>query len=264
MGIAPLVPGVPDSTATTDQVTQFAFLFHLSSLIGAPFGGFISDRVGRKPVMVAAAFLFCCGAIWQSVAGLVAPHFAWQSVILGRVLGGIGNGFILTLSPVYASELAPPQTRGKVVTCFQLSITLGILLMAIFNKGIEDVSWGWRLGIALQAIPCVAVIILCMTVLPESPRFLLKKHRDDEAEVALLRLAKGTPHADKAVANELAEIRAEVANEEAAGSANVKDLFRRDGLPAFLCAFFVAFSQNITGVVREPFSLSLDSRSLGL
>ncbi|GBG23922.1 Solute carrier family 2, facilitated glucose transporter member 2 [Hondaea fermentalgiana] len=248
MGIPVLEPGQKDSDETTNQISQFTYIFHIATLVGAPFAGYITDRLGRKLVINLAAAIFLAGSIWQVLAGLISPDFAWESVILGRAVGGIGNGFILTMAPVYTAELAPAEWRGKSITFFQLAITIGIFVMAIYNERMEDVEWGWRLGIALQCIPCALIILLTVSVLPESPRWLIKMGRHDEAETALRKLAAGTPEADKAVSYEMNQIRAEVDAEESVGQGTFGELFQRENLPSLLCGAGVAFSQNVTGV----------------
>lgn len=248
MGIPVLESGQKDSEETTNQIAQFTYIFHIATLVGAPFAGYITDRLGRKPVIIIAATIFLLGSLWQALAGLVKQSFAWESIIIGRAIGGIGNGFILTMAPVYTAELAPAQWRGKSITFFQLAITVGIFVMAIFNERMEEVVWGWRLGIALQCIPCALIILLTVTVLPESPRWLIKMGRAPEAEDALQRLAHGSENADKAVSYEMAQIRNEVETEEQVGQGSFGELFQRENLPSFLCGAGVAFSQNVTGV----------------
>lgn len=247
MDIPILQSGQKDSDSTTAQINQFTYIFHLGCLVGAPFAGFISDRIGRKPVIIIAATIFMLGSLWQSLAGLVSTSFAWKSIILGRAFGGVGLGFMLTMAPVYTAELAPANWRGKAITIFQLSITIGIFVMAIYNN-FMSASWGWRLGIALQIIPCILTIIMTLTIFPESPRYLVKVKKYDEAEAALRHLAAGTPDADKVVSFEMQQIKEEVSLEEAAGEGNFWELFQGENLVSVLCAAGVAFSQNVTGV----------------
>mmetsp|Transcript_6519 Transcript_6519/g.13189 ORF Transcript_6519/g.13189 Transcript_6519/m.13189 type:complete len:595 (-) Transcript_6519:321-2105(-) len=248
MEIPVLQSGEKDSEETTNQISMFTYIFHLGTFIGAPFAGFISDRVGRKPVILIAVTIFVGGSIWQTLAGLISRDFAWNSIIIGRAIGGIGLGFVLTMAPVYAAELAPSEWRGKSIICFQLAVTIGIFVMAIYNDRMEDVEWGWRLGIALQCIPGVLIFILTITVLPESPRWLIKVGRHEQAEQALRRLAVGTPDADNIVSFEIEQIRAEVAEEEAEGQGSFRELFVRENLPCLLCGGMIAFSQNISGI----------------
>lgn len=248
MGIPPLVAGQQDSVATANQISMFPVLFHIFTLLGAPFAGFIADRVGRKPVILVASTLFALGALWQAMAGLVSPSFAWSSVLLGRSLGGVGNGFVLTIMPVYSAELAPASLRGKVITVLQLNITLGIFLMALINSALDTQEWGWRVAMAVQIVPCVFVIVSTLLALPESPRYLVNAGRSDEARAALALLARGTPNADEVVAAELGAIEEEVEAEKAVGQGGFAELLKGTALPAFMCGCMIAASQNITGV----------------
>jgi len=248
MGIPELVPNQPDDPATVDQLSMFAVLFHVFSLVGAPFAGQLSDKFGRKPIIIWASILFTAGAIWQTFAGMISPSFGWTSIILGRCLGGVGNGFILTIMPVYAAELSPSKYRGYAITLFQFFITVGIFLMAVINKGLVNISWGWRLGFAVQCFPCVVIIGLTICVLPESPKYLIKRGNIEDARRALMLLGRGTAELEKVVDFEIRSAEEELAKLEQAGQGSFKDLFHGTVFPAFLCGFMVAFSQNVTGV----------------
>lgn len=247
MGIPVLQTGQKDSEETTKQINQFTYVFHASCLVGAPFAGALSDRYGRKPILIAASTIFMIGAFWQSVAGLISTSFAWKSIIIGRAFGGIGLGFFLTMAPVYTAELMPAKWRGKAITIFQLSITIGIFIMALYNNFMSE-YWGWRLGIALQMIPCIFTMLLMIFVFPESPRYLVKVERYEEAETALRRLAHGSPNADAVADNELNQIKKEVATENETGKGSFAELFQGTNLVSVMCAGGVAFCQNVTGV----------------
>mmetsp|Transcript_15608 Transcript_15608/g.24415 ORF Transcript_15608/g.24415 Transcript_15608/m.24415 type:complete len:605 (+) Transcript_15608:43-1857(+) len=248
MGIPLLEKNVADSPATTDQLSLFAVLFHVFSLLGAPFAGTLADRFGRKPVILTSSIFFFAGALWQTCAGLVSQPFAWTSIILGRCVGGVGNGFILTIFPVYAAELAPGQYRGKVLTLFQFNITVGIFLMALINNFLDGVSYGWRIGFAIQCIPCLIIFFMCIFFLPESPRYLMKQNREEEARAALEHLCRGTKNATVIAKNEISDIADELAELQQIGEGTFFELFRGSALPALLCGVMVAFAQNITGV----------------
>jgi hypothetical protein len=109
-------------------------------------------------------------------------------------------------------------------------------------------SWGWQLAIGVQIIPAILIIVLTLFVLPESPRFLVKKGKVQQAKSALGKLARGTPEVEKVVQFELAEIEEEVLELKEAGEGTPLELLKGTALPAFLCGFFLAFCQNITGV----------------
>merc|ERR1712091_385220 len=128
-------------------------------------------------------------------------------------------------------------------------ITIGILIMAFVNLGVQDESWGWRLSIGVQIVPAVTILLSSLLVLPESPRYLLKVGRDDKARIALLTLAKGAPCVEQVVSKEIDEILEEVQEEAAeSSSASAFELLKGSAFPAFLCGFFIALCQNVTGV----------------
>jgi len=252
MGI-PLLPpkdsGLSDSPETTNKITLFAVVFHITTLIGALPSGWLSDRLGRKIVITLACLLLLVGDIWQICSGLLGNlDFAYTSVLLGRAVAGFGNGFILTVMPVYAAELSPSKYRGQVITVFQLMITIGILIMAFINLGVQDTEWGWRLSIGIQILPIVVILVSSLIVLPESPRFLVKAGHEEKARRALSKLSKGNKNIEKVVDAEMQDIINEVNNEKDQESGSVFDLFRGTALPAFMCGFFIALCQNITGV----------------
>lgn len=248
MGFPRKLPGKEDSIETTNRIAMFAVVFHIFTLIGALPSGMIADKYGRKPVILAAMILLLIGDVWQGLSGVVSPSGAWANCLVGRAFAGLGIGFTLTVMPVYAAELSPASYRGKVVTCFQLAITIGILVVSVINQAIQNDHWGWRLSICIQIAPILVVLYLCIAILPESPKYLIKVDKVDEARVALNKLSLGEERQEEIVKNEVNAIEAEVQEEKSAGTASLKDLFYGTLWPAFLCGFMVAFSQNITGV----------------
>lgn len=247
MGIPTLTSGDKGAASTTAQINEFAYIFHATCFIGAPFGGYMSDRIGRKPVIWIASFIFIVGSLWQCLAGLISVSFAWKSVMIGRAIGGIGLGFMLTTVPVYTAELMPAKWRGRSITIFQLSITIGIFVMALYNE-FMTVSWAWRLGIAIQIFPCVLTIFLMMFIFPESPRYLIKAGRDEEAKEALHRLAHGMSQNDVIVTSEMEEIKDALQLKERYGEGSIFELFQGENLVCLLCAGGIAFSQDVTGI----------------
>ncbi|WP_423736054.1 sugar porter family MFS transporter [Chitinophaga caseinilytica] len=161
----------------------------LGCIIGVLFSGNLSDRIGRKKVLFLAAILFLVSA-----AG-----FAWSTsytMLIGfRILAGMGVGVASNISPLYISELAPARQRGRLVTFYQLAITIGILCAYISNLFIQrhaagastDGVWGWLFAaevwrgmFLVGALPAGAFFLL-LTIVPESPRWLAQYGRNDEA-----------------------------------------------------------------------------------
>lgn len=165
-----------------------------AALIGAASGGFLADRWGRRLVMLGLAVLFVAGSLLCAQAGTLSMLMA------GRVVIGICVGAVSFVAPLYIAEVAPPDRRGALVSLNQLAITVGILASYLVGYAFADSgNWRWMLG--LGAVP--GLILGCgMWVLPESPRWLMKRGREREA-YAILRRARE----DGAEAREIAEVR---------------------------------------------------------
>jgi sugar porter (SP) family MFS transporter len=178
-------------------------------LMGALAAGALSDKFGRKRLLIVAALLFAVTSIGNGLAQTFPVFVVW------RMLGGVAIGLASSLSPMYISEVAPAQMRGKLVAINQLTIVIGILLAQYINwwlvrdlptgatdEFIRD-SWfgqkGWRWMFGLTAAPSV-LFFISMFLVPESPRWLAKNGRSQQARVVLTRLG-GAPYAEAALAD---------------------------------------------------------------
>jgi MFS transporter, SP family, arabinose:H+ symporter len=148
---------------------------------GAALAGILSDRFGRKKVLLLCAVLFALSGIGSAV-----PRTFGQFVAT-RFVGGLGIGASSMICPVYIAEIAPRRHRGRLGALFQLGIVLGILLVFFVNLLIErlgDANWnaqvGWRWMLGSEAIPALAFLLLLIRV-PESPRWLALHGRADES-----------------------------------------------------------------------------------
>ena len=149
--------------------------------IGAAASGYISDRVGRRPVILSAGLLFIAGAIISAVASDVSI------LLVGRFLVGVGIGVASMLTPLYLAEISPANDRGAIVSLNQLCITGGILVSYLVGFALAAVGDGWRWMLALGALPGV-ILSAGMLVLPESPRWLAGHGRVGHAEEVLRQL----------------------------------------------------------------------------
>ncbi len=172
-----------------------------SALIGCLGGvivsGSLSDRFGRKKLLIAAAMLFTASAFGTGAAGSFGP-FIWF-----RVLGGIGIGLASNLSPMYIAEVSPAKIRGSFVSINQLTIVIGILLAQIINWQIAEPvpvdatpneilnswngQWGWRWMFWAEIVPAGLFFIL-MWFVPESPRWLVKNGEIRKSKNVLSRI----------------------------------------------------------------------------
>lgn len=173
------------------------------AIVGAGVGGWLNDKIGRRPTIIIADILFFIGAI--IMAASVAP---WM-IILGRIFVGFGVGMASMTSPLYISETSPTRIRGALVSTNGLLITGGQFLSYLINLGFTQVrgTWRWMLGVA--AVPAFVQIIL-MLFLPESPRWLYRKERVSEAEAILAKI-----YPQEELEEEMKALKASVDNERA-------------------------------------------------
>jgi len=150
-------------------------------VLGAAFAGQVSDAIGRRMVILLSAVMFLVSAVGTAVA----PTFALFVVF--RIIGGLGIGAASMASPLYIAEIAPAQWRGRLVTLNQLALVSGMLLIYLVNYEIVrhgtsqwNMSTGWRWMFASGAVPSIALLGL-LFIVPETPRFLLLKGRQEEA-----------------------------------------------------------------------------------
>lgn len=156
----------------------------LGCIIGVAFSGELSDRLGRRKPLLLSAVLFLLSAL----GCMLAPGLSW--LIAARMLGGIGVGVASNVVPLYISEIAPARIRGRLVTCYQLAITVGILLAYLSNAGLLNLTGPlqtlpllgevWRGMFGMETLPALLFFGGLLTV-PESPRWLIQKGRHEEA-----------------------------------------------------------------------------------
>ncbi|MGA9073674.1 MAG: sugar porter family MFS transporter [Candidatus Sulfotelmatobacter sp.] len=215
--------------ALSDSQTEFgASSLLLGCVFGASLAAFTSDRFGRKKSLLAAAALFTVSSI-----GAALPRNITEFVV-ARMVGGLAIGLASTLSPLYIAEISPARIRGLLVSVNQLAIVTGILLSYSVNYGLTGAGpANWRWMFASAAVPS-AFFLLTLLSVPESPRWLVQKGRETEAEHILSRI-KGRDTARV----EILAIHSAVAEE----SGNVLDpAFRKPLVVAVLIALFSQFT----------------------
>ncbi|XP_069142461.1 proton myo-inositol cotransporter-like isoform X2 [Argopecten irradians] len=159
----------------------------VSATIGAAaffalVAGILTDAFGRKVVVMLASFVFTVGAVVMAVSN--------DKVVLlvGRLIVGMGIGFASMSVPVYVAEAAPPTIRGALVTLNQLFITIGILISSVVAGAFStDKANGWRYMLGLAGIPSI-IQFIGFFFLPESPRWLMAKGREEDARKALMKI----------------------------------------------------------------------------
>ncbi|KAI6093160.1 general substrate transporter [Hypoxylon rubiginosum] len=216
--------------------------YNLGCFVGAVTTIFISNPLGRKRMIILGTSIMIIGAILQASATTL-PHF-----IIGRVITGFGNGGNTSTVPTWQSETSRAHKRGKLVMIEGALITCGIMISYWIDLGFSfiDSSVAWRFPLAFQIFFCLFILAFIWN-LPESPRWLILKNREDEALEVLAALADA-PVTDKEVSNEFLAIK-ETVEEMSKGS--FADLFTMDKDRNFhrtLLAFVNQMFQQISGI----------------
>ena len=205
----------------------------LGATIGAIAGGKAADLFGRRRVLLVTAAIFGIGAL----ASGMAPSPA--ILILSRVVLGLAIGLASTNVPVYLSEVAPPHARGRVVSLFQLAVTIGIVVAYLTDYAFAGIE-GWRWMLRLAVVPAL-VFGTGMFFLPETPRWLIHRGHHEVAHRVLVRIR------DVADVNiEIDEIKMSLAQQTESG--RWTDLLRRQVRPALVVGLGLAIFQQITGI----------------
>ena len=153
----------------------------VGAIIGAFGSGILSDKYGRKNVLIIVALFFAVSCTFTALAS--------SSVIFisARLFGGLAVGAASVLSPMYVAEVAPPKSRGMLVSIYQLAIVLGILCSFTINYGLHNLDNNWRWMFATGIVPSV-VFFIGLFFIPESPRWLYKAGRKEESLKVLTRI----------------------------------------------------------------------------
>jgi sugar porter (SP) family MFS transporter len=252
---ASVISGVVGFIEVEFELSKIQLGWSVSSLtLTATFAmmvsGPLSDRIGRRPMLRLAAVLFAVSAI----ASALAPDFL--SLVLARMLGGLGVGAALIIAPMYIAEMAPPESRGRLVSFNQLNIVVGIsvaffsnyLILTLGDSGttwaetlrLGDWNWRWMLGI--EMLPAV-LYLLALLFVPESPRWLAMHDRDTEA----LQIFERVGGPDRAPAD-LEAVRQSIEAESKFGSVSLRTLFHPSLRLVLLIALSVGILQQITGI----------------
>ena len=208
-------------------------------LLGVLLAGPMNDRMGRKVTLLVAAVLFLVSAL-----GTAMPRTFTEFVIF-RIIGGFGVGIASMTSPMYIAEISPARLRGRMVSLNQLAIVFGMLVVYFVNYFIAlqgDEAWGvttgWRWMFGSEAVPAV-VLLFCLFLVPESPRFLCRKGKTDRARAILARI-DGEAHAER----EIVEIEAALRQEGGA----FRELLRPGLRGVLVLGIALAVLQQVTGI----------------
>ncbi|KAF8515073.1 MFS monosaccharide transporter [Gautieria morchelliformis] len=237
--------GAAPCAISTSQQSLVVSILSLGTIFGALAAAPVADRAGRRMGIIVSCIVFSAGVALQT-ASTTMPLF-----VVGRVVAGLGVGLVSCIVPMYQSECSPKWIRGAVVSCYQWAITIGLLLASVVNnatQGRNDHS-SYRLPIAIQFVWAM-VLAVGMFLLPESPRYLMKRGRDAAAAKSLSRLT-GVDATHPSIESDLGEIRRNLKHEEEIGQATYADCFRSGGnriLLRTLTGIFLQAWQQLTGI----------------
>ena len=250
-----------DTAVISGTVDQVSLQFHLSditkgwyvgcalvgSIAGVLVAGSLSDKFGRKIVLLLFAVLFSVSGIGCMIAG------SEVELVVARILGGIGIGVASVVSPLYIAEVSIPSYRGRLVSMYQLAITVGFLGAYLANYGLHQYSVSllekgatsglfgkifasevWRSMLGMESVPAI-LFFAALFLIPESPRWLIVKGKEQKASSILNRI-----YGEKEAAVQIDNVKKLV---EAETSSNWRMLFQ----PGFRMALFIGVALAMLG-----------------
>lgn len=223
----------------------------VGSIIGVAFAGFLSDRFGRKFTMLLSAVLFSASGIGCALSNNI------DQLVLYRILGGVGIGMISIVSPLYISEVAITKYRGRLVSLYQLAITVGFLGAYLVNYGLLQVSESginltsglsskifvtevWRGMLGMESVPAFVFFIIIFFI-PESPRWLIVRKKEVSALSTLTKIY----HSKTEATNQIDEVKGQLSSNK---QTNWKLLFKPGIFKALLIGVAIAILGQFMGV----------------
>ena len=247
-----VINGTQDGLETAFNLSALGTGFNVGAIllgcaVGAFIAGRLSDLIGRKTVMLIAAVLFIVSAIWAGAADS-SMHF-----IIARFIGGLGVGAASVLAPAYISEVTPASIRGRLSSVQQIMIITGLTGAFVANYALAATAGGstaefwlgfpaWRWMFWLQVIPA-GIYLFALLLIPESPRFLVVKGREAQAEAVLSRLFGAEAGARKVV-----EIRESLARDHKPKLSDLLDPITRNIRPIVWAGLILAVFQQLVGI----------------
>ena len=235
--ISGAIPFLQDYFELTDsQIENLTALGLIGAVVGALFTGQITDMLGRKKVILASAFVFATGAVWTGFAPTVTQ------LMISRFYLGLAIGVSSFAVPLYISEISPTKIRGTLVSMFQLLITVGILAAYLSDNALADNSnlESWRPMLWVGVFPAL-VLFVGMFFLPETPRWLVSKGREEEGEAVLRRIEDPSMIDDS-----MAAMRSDIAIDK--DQASWKEIFKPWLRNALIIAAGIMFFQQFVGI----------------
>jgi sugar porter (SP) family MFS transporter len=232
-------------SAALDSVTKATVVSILLAgcFVGALISGILADVFGRRWSIFGSSTFFILGAVLQAAATKL------EMMYCGRVVSGLAIGSLSMMVPLYQSEIAPKEIRGRLISLQQWAITIGILISFWIDYGTSfmEGTASWRIPLGIQAAPAF-ILAIGMLFMPYSPRWLLDKDRDDDAWVVLARLHGNGDKSHPLVQEEFNEIKESIRIEREETVRSYAELFKGTVLRRLILGVFIQIFQQLTGI----------------
>lgn len=233
------------SAKNADISSNVVSLLTAGCFFGAIAAAFLNERFGRRYSLMGFSLVFLVGAAVQTGA-----HHKIGAIYAGRVIAGLGIGGMSSITPVFVSENCPPEVRGRIAGLFQEFLVIGSTFAYWLDYGVSlhipTSTRQWRIPVAIQIIPG-GLMLIGLFFLKESPRWLMKQGRHEEAAISLAHVRCETT-SSPAIVQELAEIRASIEEElNATEGVTWKETLQPGNRNRFLIAFVLMMCQQFSG-----------------
>uniref|UniRef100_A0A2N9F6X0 Major facilitator superfamily (MFS) profile domain-containing protein n=1 Tax=Fagus sylvatica TaxID=28930 RepID=A0A2N9F6X0_FAGSY len=236
----------------SQMLTFFSSSHYLAALVASFFASYVTTALGRKISMFLGGLFFLLGSVLNSVAANI------EMLVIGRLLLGVGVGFGNQSVPIYLSEMAPTKIRGALSICFQMAITIGILIASLVHYSTYKIEgeWGWRASLAFAAVPGL-IMALGSLFLPDTPNSILVRGHNEKAK-KLLQKIRGTEQVDE-------EFQDLIDASEAAKKVQNpwKTITQPRYRPQLVLCILIPFFQQLTGINIVIFSGPILFKCLG-
>ncbi|KAE9410666.1 general substrate transporter [Gymnopus androsaceus JB14] len=235
----------------TDAKTKIGLLnaaVYVAGLLIAPFAAWISDKYGRKWCIRYSALTNLIGTAIGAAAGAGSSN-GYAMFIISRIIIGSGLAFCVMVSPIMLQELPHPRHRVLMAGLFDIAFIIGSFCAAWVTFGCSyiDSNWAWRIPYLIH-LPFAAFMLLAISVVPESPRWLIKQGRIDEGKDFLVKYHGNGGENDELVAFELAEIQEALAFERDSQQDSWKKILTtKSSLHRLGCVLLIVIMQNLSG-----------------
>jgi MFS family permease len=199
------------------------------------------DKIGRKYSIIVSCFVFGLGVLMQVIG------MKYGVLLAGRIIAGIGDGIITNAVPLYHSEIAPADIRGRLISLYTVMKSFGTLVGYFVTYGTSylTTSWGWRAPWLIELLLCIILGLYSFT-LPFSPRWLIYQGREEESLQVLSQLREAAID-DVNIQSEFNEIKQELDFERSLGKATILELFQGTNRKRTIISFTLALGAALTG-----------------